>query len=542
MRPPPPDEDLTRLVHELRVHQIELEMQNEELQRVRNELEQGLSRYTDLYDFAPVGYVTLGKDGTIRKVNLTGARLLHVERSKLLGTRLDRLVAPSCKQTVRAFIHQVGESCTLQSCEATLQADAPAPAEVQLEGIVTQGSEELRIIVMDISEKKRLLAQLFQSQKMESVGLLAGGIAHDFNNILAALSLCLSLAQEDAPAQPPDLRESLKDSVDLVERAADLTRQLLSYSRRQVMVRGRHDLNDIVADGFRLLRRLVREDIEQLCEVAPGSPGGWFEGDAVMIQQVLMNLCVNARDAIQGPGRLTVAVDQVTLDEDGARALGPNARPGMFARLQVSDSGTGMDTGTLRHIFDPFYTTKTDGKGTGLGLATVDGIVAQHRGFVVVESQPGQGSTFSVFLPAVAPPQPPAPQPLPLISPATQRLRVLLAEDEAMVRKVAAVSLTRLGHEVHTANNGAEALDIWAREGGRFDLLLTDMTMPGTLSGLDVGRRCRQDRPDLKVIIMSGYSLSLVNEDAFRAGGLTFVGKPFDLKDLLAAVQAVMSL
>jgi CheY-like chemotaxis protein len=255
-----------------------------------------------------------------------------------------------------------------------------------------------------------------------------------------------------------------------------------------------------------------------------------FDGDAGMIQQVIVNLCVNARDAMPNGGTLTVTTGRVVLDV-GAIPESSGAAAGAFVTLDVRDTGTGMSEETLSHIFEPFFTTKEVGKGTGLGLATAHGLVAQHRGWLEVQSTPGSGTTFRVFLPALDR-EPTAERPAAIIQTAAARATVLLVEDEPAVRAVVARALRRLGYQLLEASNGVEALDVWKRAEGQVDLLLTDMVMPEQLSGLDLAIRLRAEAPLLKVVIMSGYDERLLGQDAALTHDVEFIGKPFSIASL----------
>jgi CheY-like chemotaxis protein len=310
-----------------------------------------------------------------------------------------------------------------------------------------------------------------------------------------------------------------------LERAANLTRQLLMFSRRQAMRLQVHDLNAIVAEMLRILTRVLGERIEIACDTA--SEPIAFEGDAGMIEQVVVNLCVNARDAMPSGGRLAISTTKVVHDRS-------DEHPGAWACLTVRDTGTGMSPDVQARMFEPFFTTKEVGQGTGLGLATTHGIVTQHGGWIAVDSVLGEGTTIRVYLPALA-----GAMPEPASSSAPDVVRgnaaVLVVEDEPLVRETVSSSLRRLGHQVVEASNGHEALRIWGERGDAIDLVITDMVMPGGISGTQLVERMRATRPSLSAIVMSGYSLQL-SSDALPAG-IAFLSKPFTLAALSGAID-----
>lgn len=390
----------------------------------------------------------------------------------------------------------------------------------------------------DITERKRLESQLLQAQKLEGVGQLAGGVAHDFNNIIAAIMMHLGLLQMH-PHLDHETVEALKELEGEARRAASLTRQLLMFSRRSVLAVQPQNLNDLVANLLKMLGRLIGENIKLCFESANPLPP--VEADAGMLEQVLMNLVVNARDAMPRGGVITIATSCLELDPETA-AHAPDRRPGRFVRLTVADNGTGMDDATLKRIFEPFFTTKEAGKGTGLGLATVHGIVAQHRGWVEVDSAVGRGTTFQIFLPAMITAPSSAPdEDAPSAEPLKRgRETILVAEDEPTMRRVLCRMLRSLGYRVHEAENGQEAMRIWQRTHAEIDLLLTDMVMPEGLTGLELAERLQASRPGLKVIISSGYSAEIVHSGVPTRSGITYLPKPYDERTLADTVRSCL--
>jgi two-component system, cell cycle sensor histidine kinase and response regulator CckA len=409
------------------------------------------------------------------------------------------------------------------------------PVELGATYLMAEGEELVVVVARDLSERRRLEAQFRQAQKMEAVGQLAGGIAHDFNNLLAVLAMQIGLL---ADAEPGEGRRSMAaDMRGTIDRGAALARQLLLFSRRQVMKTERHDLNVLVSNLTKLLRRLLGERITLVTEL--GAVPLWIEGDSGMLEQVIMNLCVNARDAMPDGGRLVVTAREVTLTEgEAAQAVG--GRSERFAHLQVTDSGSGMEPEVVERAFEPFFTTKPAGKGTGLGLATAHGIVAQHDGFMRVESEVGTGSTLHVYLPLVAEGAARAEAAEHHAAPG-QRGRILFVEDDSALGTVTARSLRELGYDVVLTANADDALIIWERERGTFDLVLSDMIMPGSMSGLALCRKlCEQDER-LRAIILSGYSLELVADDEVAGDRIERLTKPVHLATLAAAMREALA-
>jgi len=375
----------------------------------------------------------------------------------------------------------------------------------------------------DLTERRLLEAQLRQAQKMDAIGQLAGGVAHDFNNILALILLQAGQLRLDTCLTPEQV-EAIRDIETAAQRAASLTRQLLLFSRKQTLQPLDQDLNETVAHLARMLERVLGEHIQMQCQFAPKPLP--VNADPGMLDQILMNLTVNARDAMPAGGRLVVKTFAAHLDEVQAAQI-PRGRPGSFVGLSVSDNGSGIPPENLPRIFEPFFTTKPVGQGTGLGLATVFGIVQQHQGWINVYSESGQGTTFEIYFPR---------QPGAAARPAEQALpdplqhgheTLLLVEDEPSLRALVRTVLSRLGYHVLTAASGVEAREVWNRHRGQIHLLITDMVMPEGVSGPDLARTLRQKYPGLKVIFTSGYSVDLTREELQLEEGVNFLGKPF---------------
>jgi PAS domain S-box-containing protein len=404
--------------------------------------------------------------------------------------------------------------------------------------VVVTGSDSRRLmegIIVDITERKLLEGQLQQARRMEAVGRLAGGIAHDFNNLLTVIKGYTELALTRARLQS-ELRTDIERIEDASERAAGLVRQLLAFSRRQVLQPKVLDLNSIVVGLDKLLRRLMDEDIEMQTLVGKGV--GTIKADPGQIEQVIMNLVVNARDAMPDGGRLTIETANVDLDASYAKDHA-TVRPGSYVVLVVTDTGIGMSADTVAHIFEPFYTTKESGRGTGLGLSTVYGIVKQSGGYVWVYSEPGKGSAFKVYLPRVD-------EPADALAagkvPATGRRgteTVLLVEDDPQVRELTRTVLVAQGYFIIEAASPEDAERIVENDRAEIHLLLTDVIMPG-ISGHELAKRLTARLPRLRVLYMSGYTYNIIAHGGTLEAGVAFLQKPFTPSTLLEKVREVL--
>jgi PAS domain S-box-containing protein len=388
----------------------------------------------------------------------------------------------------------------------------------------------------DITERRQLEEQFRQAQKLEGIGQLASGVAHDFNNILAAMIMQVELMRT-ADNLPDELREGLHQIRTSADRAASLTRQLLLFSRKQMLQPRDLNLNDVVGNIATMLQRIVGEDLHVQLDLS--SQKLMTRADPGMLDQVLLNLVVNARDAMPAGGDLVIATGVVTLDEREAGRIA-EAVPGTYACLQVTDNGTGIAPEDLDRIFEPFFTTKGPGKGTGLGLATVFGIVKQHGGAIRVTSQPGNGTTFRVLLPALPPDVVPADAQLTRSRLPGGSETVLLVEDDAPVRRLARRTLERAGYHVLEASTGVEALGVWAEQQESIALLLTDVVMPEGVRGLDLAAQLRTGAPQLKVVFTSGYSAEIARGDLAQHEGHEFLQKPFSPRQLLETVRRAL--
>ncbi len=474
----------------------------------------------------------------IAECNDAMARMYGFKEARdLVGTRLAELHNvndPTNREQIRSFIragYRVSNS-------ETREHDRDGRPRVFLNNVVgfIEDGHLVRVwgTQRDVTDQRHLEEQFRQSQKMEAVGQLAGGIAHDFNNLLTAILGNTQLLLRELPpgdSKRGDVEEIRKAS----ERAASLTRQLLAYSRRQMLQPVVLDLNVVVAEMDKLLRRLIGEHIALVTVLAPDL--GRVKADPNQLEQVIVNLAVNARDAMPEGGKLTIETANVDLDEGFAQAhLG--SVPGAYAMLAVTDTGSGMDATVRAHLFEPFFTTKEVGKGTGLGLATVYGIVKQSDGYISVYSEPGHGSSFKIYLPRVATPAGAAAGPQ-KGGPARGTETVLVVEDEPAVLSLSRRALEAQGYVVLAASDAAAALRVVERHGGMIHLLLTDVVMPG-LSGRELADQLAGQRPGIRVLYMSGYPGDAVVQHGTLPTGSAFLQKPFSPDGLARKVRDVL--
>jgi signal transduction histidine kinase len=398
-------------------------------------------------------------------------------------------------------------------------------------------AERTRELEQELADRKRVEVEqeLLQAQKLESVGRLAGGVAHDFNNLLMGIMGYADLCRDALPADHPN-REWLDEITADAQRSADITRQLLAFARKQTITPKVLDLNDALTGMLKMLRRLIGEDIDLVW--MPGASLGPVRIDPSQIDQVLANLCVNARDAISGTGRITIETANVAIDAAHC-ACHEGVVPGDYVLLAVSDDGCGMEKSVLAHLFEPFFTTKELGKGTGLGLATVYGIVKQNNGFISVYSEPQRGTTFRVYLPRFAGAATATTVVRRAEAPRGRGETVLLVEDEKSLRVTCGLFLNSFGYRVLVAETPAAALALAAQHAGDIQLLLTDVVMPG-MDGRQLAQRLAALKPGMRVLFMSGYTANVVAHHGVLDPSVHFIGKPFSRDDLAGAVREVL--
>ena len=430
----------------------------------------------------------------------------------------------------------MGEDIGLNEYTALRKDGTTFPAMIHSTAILRDGKPSgLRGFIIDITETKRLESQLQQAQKMEAVGTLAGGIAHDFNNLLQAVQGYADLLLLRKKQNDPDYNK-LQEIIRVAKRGAELTQQLLTFSRKVESERRPLALNREVAAVKKLLERTIPKMVKVELQLADDP--NIVNADPVQIEQVMMNLAVNATDSMPEGGKLTIATENVVLDEKYCEKY-LEVKPGNYVLLTISDTGHGMDRETLEHIFDPFYTTKEVGKGTGLGLAMVYGIVKSHEGYIMCRSEPGEGTTFKIYLPALLDGTETTEEEAAEIPVKGGTETILLVDDEESLLGMGKDLLTRFGYTVLTSADGESALELFRQENKRIDLIVLDLIMPGM-----GGRRCLEELLKIdshaKVLIASGYSPDEPTKEVLKAGAKGFVSKPYNMTQMLKADRDVL--
>ena len=513
---------------------IERELREATGRTARRAAEAAARDAATLVEHAPVGIYRSTPRGHILSANPAFARMLGYDSvAEVLNLEMQRDVCADPVERPRLADFDTYTDREYEDVEARWKRKDGHVLTVQLSVRTVRGAGEhiafYETIVRDVTEQRRLQAQLVQAVKMDAIGRLAGGVAHDFNNLLTAILGSADLMLESLASDASE-REDAQEIHDAALRAADLTRQLLAFSRQQVLAPKVLDLNEVVAGMDRMLQRLIGEDIDLRTSLAAAL--GAVRADVSQLEQVIVNLAVNARDAMPQGGKLTIETANAELDEAYAEQHGVPAAAGPCVMLAVTDTGSGMDPQVLAHLFEPFFTTKPAGKGTGLGLATVYGIVKQSGGLVWVYSEVGHGTTFKVYLPRVEG----------VVESVRDRPReaaslrgtetILVVEDQAEVRTLTSKVLERRGYAVLVAAGGSEARAIADQHPGPIQLLLTDVVMPG-ISGPEVARLVTQSRPETKVLYLSGYTDETIVRHGVLEPGVAFLQKSFT-SDMLA--------
>ena len=516
----------------------ELEEQTTSLREQADELEKANRTLRGLIDGSPLAIAAVDADGKVLSWNAVAERMFGWTSEEVLTHPLPNV--PEDKQEESAAFRQrllLGQSYS--DLVTTRQRRDGTRIEVSVSTAPLRDVSDTAVGVIfmysEVTERRHLEEQLRQAQKMEAVGQLAGGVAHDFNNILAVImsygDLMLAELGADAPMSA-DLREVTAAAA----RAAGLTRQLLAFSRRQLLQPHVVQLNALITNLEKMLRRLLRESIELTMKLDPAL--GYVYADAGQVEQVLVNLVVNARDAIRHAGDISIATSNVQLDAEYGR-LHSGAPAGAYVRVSISDTGSGMTPEVQERMFEPFFTTKERDRGTGLGLSTAYGIIKQSGGYVRCDSEPGKGSTFTIYLPRVESAD--DPMPMAATAPASRGSEtILLVEDEAPVRLVASRILRQGGYTVIEAPDGAAAVALCAAHEGPMDLVVTDMVMPG-MTAHELAAEVRAIRPGTRVLFMSGYTEDAAVRQRFLDPGAAFLEKPFTVQTLTRAVQSALS-
>jgi len=526
--------DTQHLVHELQVHQIELEMQNEELQKARDEMEAGLEKFSDLYDFAPVGYLTLDREGTVLEANLTSASLLGIERSRLVKRRFGSCVSASELPAFNTFLAQVFERRTRAFCEVTLLKKGKPQIELRLEAAVAASGRECRAVLADITERKRAEEDRLILNRLESTAILVGGIAHDFNNLLTMILLNLELAETLIPPGE-ELANVLEQAKQAARTSGGLIQQLLIFASGGAPIRKPTRLAELIEASVRLAvggSRLrcdfsLAEDLWPT-EVDPGQTG-----------QVFRNLALNAREAMPEGGTISVRAENVVLGPHEH----PSLPPGDYVRVSITDRGGGISKDVLPRIFDPYFSTKLRGaqKGMGLGLAICHAVIQSHGGAITVQSEPGVGTTFHLLLPASRKPLQPEKASVP--AGVLRHERILVMDDEEVVRKLVRRLLQQMGYEVELVEDGQRAVGAYesAKGQGRpFDAVILDLTVRAGVGGKETIRELLKIDRAVKAIVMSGYANDPVVLKPERYGFKGVLTKPFDRQSLWKVLARVL--
>ena len=512
----------------------------QELQLANDRLRSSEERFSKAFHASPIPMAiqTLA-EGRFADANDAFQRMTGFGREELIGRTAKELNLCEDLETKAWPLLKAQRNVRNIECEVISNSGETREALVSMEIFELEGHANILMIAEDLTDKRKLESELRQAQKMEAVGQLAAGVAHDFNNILTIIQghATLQLAGTELD---PDAADSFQHIASAAERAANLTRQLLAFSRKQVMQPKRLDLNGLVRQISTVLPRLIGEHIKLVTDLEPDLPA--IFADDCNMEQIVLNLSVNARDAMPSGGVLTVRTEDMMVDDNHLRLV-PEAVSGRYVCLSVRDTGTGMDFQTRNKIFEPFFTTKDVGKGTGMGLATVYGIVKQHDGWVEVESEKGQGSTFKIYLPVSEEAAAPESRVVAFApSPTGGGRTVLVVEDDPAVRSLVKEILLHNHYRVIAAEDGQEALELAREYREEIVLLLTDMVMPRGLTGRELATRLLAERPDLKVIYTSGYSPDLFDSSLALEEGINYLPKPYNSTMLAEILRGALEL
>jgi two-component system, cell cycle sensor histidine kinase and response regulator CckA len=506
-----------------------------ELARANESLAMSEERFSKAFHESPLpGAIQSLPDQRFVDVSERLAEIIGCQRRELIGRKPADLNLWGSPEVVNQWYEGLSRHEAVRDQETKLRDARGTLREVRvsLSSLSLGGQPHALLIAEDVSERVILERQLRQAQKMEAIGQLAAGVAHDFNNILTVIQGHAGLMQQKLPNGQGEGR-SLQAITSAANRASTLIRQLLMFSRKQVMQFRYLDANEILHNAIKMLERLVGEHVK--IEFQPHKLLPTIHADSSMVEQIAMNLAVNARDAMPNGGRLSITTSLENIHR-GSTPMDPEPREGKFVCLTFTDTGCGMDTQILNRIFEPFFTTKPVGKGTGLGLSTVFGIVRQHQGWVDVESKPNKGTTFRIYFPSTQH-SPDKVEPVTNAPLRNGRETVLVAEDEEALRQVVVQVLKLHGYTVLEAASGRDALEVWEHAGRPVDLLLTDLVMPGGVMGSELAERLTKQSPSLKVIYTSGYSPGMAGKDASLLEGRNFLPKPYSIGELARFVR-----
>ncbi|WP_321492356.1 ATP-binding protein [uncultured Desulfobacter sp.] len=515
-----------------------------ERKRSEKKLESTLNYVQTIVENSPIGISTFEKNGLIVTTNQSLARIFGGTVEKIVGLNI-------------YDIEFWKKSGLLAAAEEALKDDVEVTRNLHYMSsfnkkcwvnatfipFMYENKKQLMLLLTDTSKQKqaeekqqKLKSQLIQAQKMESIGRLAGGVAHDFNNMLSIILGNVEIVMEELHSENPYF-ENLEEIYKAAERSSNLTRQLLAFARKQIIDPKVLNLNDVVSDMLKMLKRLIGEDIDLTWQ--PSDSLKPVKMDPSQVDQIMANLCVNARDAIKSVGKVTIETDNVFFNNEYCREH-PEFKPGEYVMIAVSDDGIGMDKNTVRNIFEPFFTTKEIGEGNGLGLATIFGIVKQNNGFINVYSEPGEGTTFKIYLPPYHQSASTANDHLKEESAPTGTERILIVEDELSILKMTQVILQRLGYRVIIASSPVDAIKrIEKSHFNEIDLLITDVVMP-EMNGKELAAKMKSLYPNLKCLFMSGYTANVIAHHGVLESGVHFINKPFSKHSLAKKVREVL--
>lgn len=528
-------DELERTVHELEVYRVELEMQNRELREMQRELEISRNSYSELYDFAPVGYFTHDRGSIIKEINLTGAEMLGTERANLIGMPFRSYVEKSDLE--KLYNHLV-------DCEKTerivtdLRLKIPGNKDfyVRLQTVTVRNEKKLyRTAIIDITESKkaeeertRLEKELYYSNKMESLGVMAGGIAHDFNNILGGIMGLTEISLEELP-EGSLVKENLRSVMKSCNRAKNLIKQIMDFSKHDMNNRRALKITSIIEEALVLLRATVPSNIQIIRDF--NVKNDVIIANSEKFYQVILNICTNSLQAMDGDGILKIDLTEISPEDSVAYSL----KPGHYTKLTVKDTGPGIEEDIKEKIFDPYFTTKE--MGSGMGLSISYGIIKKLGGTITVESEIGKGAAFHIFLPLSREEVCDQLERPERVSGGSEG--ILFVDDEEMLVSCVETFLSGLGYRVFVTVKSIEALEVFRKEPEKFDLIITDQTMPH-MKGSELVREIFSLRPDIPVILCSGYTEDINYEKAIALGCREFLVKPLRMKELSRVIRKVL--
>ena len=522
--------DNLKLIHELEVHQIELEMQNEELALARSEAVDSAEKFTELYDFAPTGFFTLSPDGEILELNLCGAQMIGKERSHFKKSQFRFFISDDTKPAFNHFFDTVFESSDMKTCEATLLRSNGSQMPVYISGIAPESGKYCLITMTDITERKKMEEGLQKIQKLESLGILAGGIAHNFNNLLCGIFGYIDMAYEFSNEKK--VKKYLFEVLNTIDRARGLTQQLLTFAKGGAPIKKTEPLLPFLKETV----QFALSGSNVTCNFDLPTDLWSCSFDRNQIEQVLDNLVINAKQAMSDGGTIWFSATNIHLSENEH----PSLPSGDYIKISLRDSGAGIPKEVLPKIFDPYFTTKT--MGNGLGLATSFSIINRHNGLIDVVSETGKGTVFNIYLPALKKHREPAKETDPINYKGAGV--ILVMDDEDMILEVITRMLSLMGHEVICKSNGSDAVEFFRdkkKKGRRIVAMIFDLTIPGGMGGKDAIKEIRKLDANIPVFVSSGYSEDPVMSNPTEYGFTASLSKPFRIAELADMLEKNLS-